>query len=91
MAFEYIPIPLFDALEYLVDASLDHQLSLIQSRLPGELSVSHVFSDYKQTLSVPSCLQRKCMKSFKSYRREIERLLQWSWFIPKVKPFKGIT
>ncbi|RDI48865.1 tyrosine-type recombinase/integrase [Aquicella lusitana] len=79
MANEYMPIPLFDALEHL-DASFDIQLPHVKSQLPDGISVNDVISDYKQAHSFLHAY-RGSAETFKSYRREIERLLQWSWFM----------
>ncbi len=81
MTYDYRPVPLFDSLEHLADAWLvDNQFSFIQSRLPDELSVSHILNDFKQTCQFLHAY-RGSTETFKSYRREIERLLQWSWFV----------
>lgn len=80
MSYEYKPIPLFDALEYL-DKSFDDQIALIQSRLT-DLDVNEVQVDYKKTCDFLHAY-RGSAETFKSYRREIERLLQWSWFLHK--------
>lgn len=79
MTHKYIPIPLFDSLEYL-DSMLETQLSRIQSLLPTTISANNVTADYKHTCSFLQAY-RGSAETFKSYRREIERLLQWSWFI----------
>lgn len=88
MTCNYTPIPLFDALEHLNDASHDHQFSLIQSRLPDELSAKDVLADYKQTCQFLYAY-RGSAETVKSYRREIERLLQWSWFV-QIKTLKHL-
>jgi integrase len=87
MAHESTPIPLFDALEHL-DSSFNRQISHIQSRLPNNISTNEVFSDYKHTCNFLHAY-RGSAETFKSYRREIERLLQWSWFIC-TKPLKDL-
>lgn len=76
---EYMPIPLFDVLEHL-NQSFEMQLPLIQSYLPGDISSHTVASDYKRTCDFLYAY-RGSAETFKSYRREIERLLQWSWFL----------
>lgn len=58
--------PLFDAIEYL------------KPDLP-ELS-SHQLVDYKHAYDFLHAY-RGSPETFKSYRREIERLLQWAWFL----------
>jgi site-specific recombinase XerD len=79
MANDYTPIPLFDSLEYL-EVSLDTQLALIKLQLSNEISLDDVASDYKNTCSFLQAY-RGSTETFKSYRRETERLLQWAWFI----------
>ncbi|MBX3709437.1 MAG: site-specific integrase [Gammaproteobacteria bacterium] len=79
MANEYIPVPLFDTLEYL-DVPLDTQLSHIKAQLPNNIAINDVYADYKHACSFLHAY-RGSTETFKSYRREIERLLQWSWFL----------
>jgi site-specific recombinase XerD len=79
MAHEYTPIPLFDALEYL-DSSLDTQLSRIKLLLPDTIALNDVIANYKHTCNFLQAY-RGSAETFKSYRREIERLLQWAWFV----------
>ena len=81
MSNERSPIPLFDALAYL-ELTLDKQIEQIQSRLPADISATEVASDYRHTCQFLHAY-RGSAETFKSYRREIERLLQWSWFIHK--------
>ncbi len=87
MAREYTPIPLFDSLEYL-DSGLESQLSRIQPLLPANITPNCVQADYKQTCRFLQAY-RGSAETFKSYRREIERLLQWTWFI-HAKPLKDL-
>jgi integrase len=75
----YTPSPLFDSLEY-IDSSSDLQLSSIEALLPEEINVKDVVADYKQTCQFLKAY-RGSAETFKSYRRETERLLQWSWFL----------
>lgn len=79
MSNEHAPIPLFDTLEHL-HSSLDAKIIYIQSRLPEAISVDDVAADYRHTCQFLHAY-RGSAETFKSYRREIERLLQWSWFI----------
>lgn len=79
MASEYTPTPLFDALEHL-DSSVDTQLSRIKTQLHNDIAIEDVISDYKQANNFLQAY-RGSAETFKSYRREIERLLQWAWFI----------
>lgn len=81
MSNEYSPIALFDALEYL-ELSQDAQITQLQSRLPTDIPANEVASDYRHTCQFLRAY-RGSAETFKSYRREIERLLQWSWFIHK--------
>lgn len=81
MSNEQSPIPLFDALEYL-ELTLDDQITQIQARLPADISANEAASDYRHTCQFLHAY-RGSAETFKSYRREIERLLQWSWFIHK--------
>src|SRR5579883_633973 len=78
MASDYFPIPLFDALEHL-DASAAIQLAAIKSKLPNGISINDVTADYQHTCQFLHSY-RGSAETFKSYRREIERLLQWAWF-----------
>lgn len=87
MANDYIPIPLFDSLEYL-ETSLKTQFALIKLQLINDISINHVISDCKYTCSFLQAY-RGSAETFKAYRRETERLLQWSWFI-RAKPLKDL-
>ncbi|MCC2666655.1 MAG: xerC 2 [Gammaproteobacteria bacterium] len=87
MAHEGAPIPLFDALEHL-DASLNTPIQHITSRLPNDTFVKDVLADYKHTCSFLHAY-RGSAETFKSYRRETERFLQWSWFL-RAKPLKEL-
>jgi site-specific recombinase XerD len=87
MALKYTPIPLFDSLEYL-EQTAETQTALIQSWLPAEISAQDVDRDYKQTCQFLYAY-RGSAETFKSYRRETERLLQWTWFV-RAKPLKDL-
>lgn len=87
MALEITPIPLFDTLEHL-ELSFDIQIAQIKSRLPAEIAAKEVHGDYQHTCNFLHAY-RGSAETFKSYRREIERLLQWSWFLRK-KPLKEL-
>ena len=76
MAHEHTPIPLFDALDQL-DSSFNIQLSRVKAQLPNNLSAENVLADYKRTCQFLHAY-RGSAETFKSYRRETERLLQWS-------------
>lgn len=75
---KHTPLPLFDAIDH-IDETLIQQMPEIKSRLIN-LSSDHVFADYKQSSNFLKAY-RGSAETFKSYRREIERLLQWAWFI----------
>lgn len=74
MASEYTPKPLFDTLEHL-DSAQNNQAEF---ELPGAIASAN--KDYQHTISFLQAY-RGSAETFKSYRREIERLLQWAWFI----------
>ncbi len=78
MAAEQIPLPLFDSLEYLT-TSFDAQITAIKLRLSSKLTMENILIDHKHSHSFLHAYQGSA-ETFKSYRREIERLLQWSWF-----------
>ncbi len=79
MASERLPIPLFDALEHL-DITSGSQISHLEPHLPNNISITDVTFDYKHA-SQFLYTYRGSAETFKSYRREVERLLQWAWFI----------
>ncbi|MBV8802493.1 MAG: site-specific integrase [Gammaproteobacteria bacterium] len=78
MTQESIPIPLFDALEY-IEAAFNVQITHIKSRVSPDIA-AEVHNDYQHTCNFLHAY-RGSAETFKSYRRETERLLQWSWFI----------
>lgn len=68
MPSEHIPVPLFDTLE--------HSEQFLPARgLPADAA-----TDYKHAYNFLYSY-RGSTETFKSYRREIERLLQWSWLV----------
>lgn len=73
------PIPLFDTL-----AELDNPNQLTLHNLPDYLPVktlpSYAFEDYKYAAQFLYSY-RGSEATFNAYRREVERLLQWSWLI----------
>jgi site-specific recombinase XerD len=83
----HMPIPLFDTLAYL-DVSVDIQMPYIKAKLPEALSAADVLSDYQHTCHFLYAY-RGSAETFKSYRREIERLLQWAWFM-RAKSLKDL-
>jgi site-specific recombinase XerD len=75
-----MPIPLLDSLEYL-DSSLDLRFAQIGQQIETSiLSIDKIRADYEFTCQFLYAY-RGSAETFKSYRREIERLLQWSWFL----------
>lgn len=88
MAFDYSPIPLFDGLEYLTDTTQAHYFSAIEARLTQDVPISEARLDYKHTCQFLYAY-RGSDETVKSYRREIERLLQWSWFV-RLKTLKHL-
>lgn len=75
----YTPSPLFDDLAHLSETAT-MQAALITERLPATVSAEKVLRDYQQTQQF-LLAYRGSAETFKSYRRETERLLQWTWFI----------
>jgi len=72
---KYTPSPLFDAID-----SVEVSLESILGFLPAALAKDKALSDYKLACQFLYAY-RGSAETFKSYRREIERLLQWTWFI----------
>ena len=62
------PKPLFDTLENT------------QSDIPAEISLPYAITDYPAIFEFLKQYSGN-QATFESYRREIERLLQWSWYI----------
>jgi site-specific recombinase XerD len=81
------PIPLFDALEH-IESTFHTQITQITSRLSAAIAANEVHTDYQQACHFLYAY-RGSAETFKAYRREIERLLQWSWFI-QAKPLKAL-
>lgn len=69
---QIIPIPLFDSLEFT---------NLNETRA-HTINLPFAEADYRQALYFLYSY-RGSLATFNAYRREIERLLQWSWFIEK--------
>lgn len=76
------PIPIFDSLENL-EADLQESI-FSQAKLDRNLMIA----DYQKALEFIKSY-RGSAATFNAYRRELERLLQWSWFIAQ-KPFKEL-
>lgn len=83
-ASEYSPAPLFDTLEHLTST----ETLLTESNLPTGIKLAEVVADYKHAVNFLQSY-RGSHETFKSYRKEIERLLQWSWFL-QAKPLKDL-
>lgn len=66
---QYSPIPLFDTLDNILDGSLPDAAKTYQNDYQHALEFLYSYRGSEAT--------------FNSYRREIERLLHWSWFIVK--------
>src|SRR5690606_38032215 len=81
MSNTYSPIPLFDTLEHL-GLSIETRVADVQSRLPDCMHAREhdIATDYQHTCQFLRAY-RGSVETFKSYRREIERSLQWTWFI----------
>ena|ERR1700730_18601698 len=62
------PQPLFDTLENTL------------SDIPAKISLPHATTDYQSAFEFLSQYSGN-QATFEAYRREIERLLQWSWYI----------
>lgn len=75
----YIPIPLIDNLDVLNTPS-ECTLADIFHTLPMTVSDAAVSADYQYACNFLYAY-RGSAETFKSYRREIERLLQWAWFV----------
>lgn len=84
MKIKNVPIPLFDTLEFFYDATLSEELISLQNQDKSVLQKEYELS--KEFLASYS----GSPDTFNSYRREIERLLQWSWLIVK-KPIKELN
>lgn len=76
---EYKPTPFFDTIAHL-DTIIDHQIAYIKTQLGPKMQLADVLSDYKQTCNFLQAY-RGSDETFKAYRRETERLLQWAWFV----------
>src|SRR3990167_4806635 len=81
MTQEHTPMPLFDTLAHL-DSTLEIQIARIKSQLSDETAAKEVHADYQHTCHFLYAY-RGSAETFKAYRRETERLLQWSWFLRK--------
>lgn len=91
----YIPIPVFDTLEEVIrQYKAIHSFSDPQAMISKWLSFC--FESTKSKVTIPDFVlkdfsialnflytYRGSLATFNSYRRELERFLQWSWFIRK--------
>lgn len=71
----YIPVPLFDSLEQVSNPAQAMQENLSNTTLPAFAE-----DDFSQACSFLHSY-RGSDETFKAYRREVERLLQWAWFV----------
>jgi site-specific recombinase XerD len=85
MASPYIPQPLFDTFEHL-NAAIN--LPLTPLNITCSVSSEAINADFSQACHFLYAY-RGSAETFKSYRREIERLLQWAWFVAE-KPLKDL-
>ncbi len=75
----YTPLALIDHVSALAMPA-EHILAGVLEHLPATLPHSAVLADYQYACNFLYAY-RGSAETFKSYRREIERLLQWTWFI----------
>lgn len=85
---EHTPAPLFDTLEYL-ESPVNIQSLQIEQQYPNKSFPVNANYDYRHACNFLYSY-RGSAETFKSYRREIERLLQWSWFI-QTKSLKDLN
>lgn len=79
------PTPIFDNLEYMGNPFQRKVFSLAPI-IAQRLTFSGAEKDYEYALKFLYSYHGS-MATFNSYRRELERLLQWSWFINKTSMF----
>jgi site-specific recombinase XerD len=82
------PIPLFDTLEFLETPNTIHTVD-ISKNFSNKSLPNNVTHDYRHACNFLYSY-RGSSETFKSYRRELERLLQWCWFIQS-KSLKDLT
>lgn len=75
----HTPTPLFDTLDHL-EASYASRKKHLATLLPSTIDIKAAEKDYEQSIQFLQAYHGSA-ETFKSYRREIERLLQWSWFV----------
>ena len=93
-----VPKPVFDSLEHLVDlykqCQSENSSSVIQDWLKACLGNDfnslppQIVSEYEQGLRFLYSY-RGSLDTFNAYRREIERFLQWAWFVHE-KPLSDL-
>jgi len=72
---EYTPVPLFDGLEHVAKPQFPLKPVFVEISLP-----EFAEEDFTQACHFLHSY-RGSYETFKAYRRELERLLQWAWFI----------
>lgn len=87
----YVPKPLFDSLSQIEQQLKQYQktndLSIFKQWLQNLFSINNkpprsAIIDYKQVITFLYSY-RGSADTFNSYRRELERLIQWCWFVRK--------
>jgi site-specific recombinase XerD len=87
IALSYSPLPLFDNLEFF---SLSRTSTLHYETYISDASLLTAVKNDHQHASQFLYSYRGSSETFKAYRREIERLLQWCWFV-RGKSLKDLT
>lgn len=78
-----LPIPLIDNLEHL-ENPFRHAINL-SDRTITQLNIDTEVANRELTISAQFLYSYRGSKdTFATYRREIERLLQWTWFVEKI-------
>lgn len=76
---EHVPVPLFDTLEHLGTPNHIQSVDVCQ-QFPNQTFPDGANNDYRHACNF-LYTYRGSAETFKSYRREVERLLQWAWFV----------
>jgi site-specific recombinase XerD len=87
MANQYTPTPLFDDLDAL--SGLTHHALNLPSAFNKYSLPKTAVNDFRFAASFLYSY-RGSQETFKSYRRELERAIQWAWFVEK-KSLKDLT
>lgn len=82
--FKLIPTPLFDTLDHIIAETPNSIKKYLQS-----LELNNVFDEHKVSIDFLKSYSGS-PDTFNSYRREVERILHWSWLIAK-KSLKNIN